>query len=548
MTAIQETGQAWRRVFQDPSKIYSPSTFRDYAPSYDLMWYYYSNQMFDRYNKLSQDYVGRYGLYRGTRFIENPVQLLVDFYAGQVYPGVLTEDGSELPEGVRSAIPFSKDTPDALKSAVAQIWQWSNWQAKKSVEVRYGAALGDAFVEVVDDIEGGKVYLDVLWPGFICDLELDNMGNVKAYIKEYRVEEREMNDRGLYQTVETYLFRKVVDQDVISTYRDNQLVSSTPNIYGFAPAAWIRHSDRGTDHGACAFAGSMPKVDELNSTISIVNDHIKKAMENPRLISTKSPGIIKQYFDNDKRPANTELPTSNASQEEVLIMTADENTKVQSLLGDLNIADAGKEIDRLEHIIEKAHPEINFYQMLRDMTQVTGPGADRIVGDVKARLNEATANYDRANIALFQMATAIAGMRLAEGAGGWAQRTNQQQKFAPFNLDSYKQGNLDMAIMPRPLLTPTRTEQAQEKQTIWQAVKTATDAGVPLETALEDVAGLAPDQIQKLLQAKQKEEEAAQAKFEQQQKVIAQNANQNQPPQANNQQNAQKNVPVAQKG
>jgi hypothetical protein len=504
MVATQDTVQAWKRVFQDPSSIYTPSTFRDYAPSYDLLWYYYSNQMFDRYNKLSQDYVGRYGLYRGMRFIENPVQALVDFYAGQVYPGQLTEDGSELPEGIQSAIPFSKDTPNPLKSAVAQIWQWSNWQTKKSVEVRYGAALGDAFVEVVDDVEAGIVYLDVLWPGFICDLKLDNRGNVKAYVMEYRVEEREIDERGVYQITETYMYRKVVDQDGISIYHDDQLVSATPNIYGFAPGVWIKHSDRGTDHGACAFAGSMSRVDELNSTISIVNDHIKKAMQNPRLISTKTPSSIRQYFDNDKRPANTETPASNANQEEALIMTAPEDTKVQSLLGDLNIADAGKEIDRQERIIEKAHPEINFYQMLREMTQLTGPAADRIIGDAKAKYFEAASNYDTANIKLFQMSVAIAGMRLAEGAGGWAQRTNQQQKFGPYGLESYKQGKLDMAIVPRPLLTPTRTEQAQEKQTIWQAVKTAIDAGVPLESAAEDIAGLTPDQIAKLMQAKQK--------------------------------------------
>ena len=551
MTANTAAYQAWRRVFQDPSTIYAPSTFRDYTPSYDLLWYYYANQMFDRYNKLSQDYIGRYGLYRNIRMIENPVHNLVEFYAGQIYPGVLTEDGSDFPGGVQSAIPFSKKTSSALKAAIAQIWKWSNWQAKKSVEVRYGAALGDVFVEVVDDVEGGKVYLDVQWPGFICDLELDHMGNVKAYVMEYRVEEREIQDNGLYQTVDTYMYRKSVDQESIKIYRDNQLVSSTPNFYGFAPAVWIKHSDCGTDHGSPAITGSMEQVDELNNTLSQVNDQIKRAVQNPRLLSTKSPNMIVRYFDNNKRAASTEIPRPNSDQEEALIMTAPDDTKVQSLLGDLNIADASREIDRLEAIIEKAHPELSFYHMLREMTQLTGPAADRIVGDVKAKVYEAMSSYDNANISLFGMAAAVAGMREDEGAGGWAQRTPQQQKFASFNLDSYKAGNLDMAIMPRPLLTPTRTEQAQEKQTIWQAVKVATDAGVPLETALEDVAGLTPEQIQKLMQAKDKEDAAKQAKFEQQQAAMAQNANQNQgnqPPQQQDKQQQDGKVAVGQKG
>jgi hypothetical protein len=535
MQANTAAFQAWKRVFQDPSTIYAPSSFREYANSYELLWWYYDNQMFDRYNLLSQKYRERYGLYRNIRMIENPVRGLVDFYAARLYPGVLTVDGKKLPEGVQSAIPFSEDTPDALKSAVAQIWTWSNWQSKKSVEVRYGAALGDVFVEVVDDVESGKVYLDVLWPGFVCDLELDKAGNVKAYMMEYRVEERRVNELGLYTIVDTYVYRKMVDQQNITIYHNNQLVSTTPNPYGFAPGVWIKHSDCGTDHGACAFAGSMEKIDELNNTLSEVNDQIKKAVQNPRLLSTGSPSIIKQYFDNDKRAASSDIPHSNVDQEQVLVMTAAADTKVQSLLGDLNIADASREIDRLEALIEKSHPEIGFYHMLREMTYVSAPGALQLVGDVTGKLNETGPNYDRANIALFQMAVAIAGMRANEGAGAWAQRTNQQQKFASFNLDSYEQGNLDMAIMPRPLLTPTRTEQAQEKQTIWVAVKAATDAGVPLEMAVEDVAGLTPDQIQKLIQGKQKEEAAQQAQFEQQQKVIAQNATQNQPPSQPNQ-------------
>jgi hypothetical protein len=453
------------------------------------------------------------------RFLENPVRRLVDFYAGILYPGVLTEDGSELPEGIQSAIPFSKDTPPALRSAIAQIWMWSNWQAKKSVEVRYGAALGDVFVEVVDDIESGKVYLDVLWPGFICELERDKSGNVKSYSLEYRVEVREQDDRGRYRTVNTYMYRKDLDQHSIKYYRDDSLVSSTPNPYGFAPAVWIPHSDCGTDHGACAFAGSMEKIDELNSRVSGVGDQIRKAVENPRLMSTNSPQMITRHLNQDKRPATSQQPQPSTDQESVLIMTAPADTKVQSLLGDLNIADAGKEIDRLEAEIERSHPELSFYHMLREMTQLTGPAADRVVGDVKARVYEAMAAYDQANISLFRMATAIAGMRLQERAGGWSRLDNQQQKFASFNLDSYAKGNLDMAIMPRPILTPTKTERAQEKQAVWNGVNAAIKAGVPLELVLEDE-GWTEQQIAKLVQAKQAEEAKQQQQFEQQQATM----------------------------
>jgi hypothetical protein len=117
------------------------------------------------------------------------------------------------------------------------------------------------------------------------------------------------------------------------------------------------------------------------------------------------------------------------------------------------------------------------------------------------------------------MATAIAGMRLQERAGGWSRLDNQQQKFASFNLDSYAKGNLDMAIMPRPILTPTKTERAQEKQAVWNGVNAAIKAGVPLEFVLADE-GWTEQQIAKLVQAKQAEEAKQQQQFEQQQATM----------------------------
>jgi hypothetical protein len=85
---------------------------------------------------------------------------------------------------------------------------------------------------------------------------------------------------------------------------------------------------------------------------------------------------------------------------------------------------------------------------------------------------------------LFQMAVAIAGFRANSGA--WGPLNRQQVKFAPFDLDSYAQGDLDLAIMPRPVLTPTKMEVATEKQAVWTGVKLAIEAGVPLAMVLKD--------------------------------------------------------------
>jgi len=98
------------------------------------------------------------------------------------------------------------------------------------------------------------------------------------------------------------------------------------------------------------------------------------------------------------------------------------------------------------------------------------------------------------------MIVAIGGFRANSGA--WGTLNRQQQKFKPFDLDSYQRGDLDISIMPRPLLVPTKSEIAQEKQSMWQGVGVAVQqAGVPLEVVLRNE-GWTDDDLAQLGQAR----------------------------------------------
>jgi hypothetical protein len=80
---------------------------------------------------------------------------------------------------------FSKDTNKALKDAVAQLWQWWNFQSLKANIPRQCAALGSVLVELKDDIERGKICCNQEWPGNVAELELDEAGNIQSYAVEY---------------------------------------------------------------------------------------------------------------------------------------------------------------------------------------------------------------------------------------------------------------------------------------------------------------------------------------------------------------------------
>jgi hypothetical protein len=495
MMSLQAGYQAARRVFEDPSTAYQQANYQQQQGVFNLLWAYYDNAIFDKFCRYvnSQQYKANYNLYRNIESLYNPVNSLVEFYAAKMYPGILPIDDTPLPDGISLAIPFSKTTAPELQSAVAQFWQWSNWQANKSLEPRYGAALGSVLVEVVDDLERGKVCADMCWPGNVCDLELDRAGNVKEYVVEYLTSD----DDG------TYLYRKEVDQESFTYFRDGKPYDygdgqEVGNPYGFTPAVWIKHKDMGSLYGAPAMAGMQPKIDKLNELVSHTYDQIHRIIGAP--IGIFASGPIQNLFSTQKRGPTADFVEPSADQESVLMLKGPADGHVESLAGNLDLAAVDLHIGRLLTEIEKRHPEIVFYEQLRAMSQVTGPAAERLMGDVSGRIIDTQAIYDQANIKLFQMAVAIGGYRA--NSGGWGQQLSpQQQKFMSFNLDSYQKGDLNMVILPRPLLTPTKTEKAQEKQMFWTGVNLAVQAGVPLEVVLRDE-GWPEERIAQLGQAK----------------------------------------------
>jgi hypothetical protein len=557
MTQMWNAAQAgWvaaRRAYDEPGLGGQYRSYYRRMSEYDLLWSYYNSSAFDKaarflnsqasgtYGPFLWDrYKANYNLYRNIRLIYNPTTRLVNFYAGQIYPGILSEDGSKLPDGVPLAIPFSEDTSPQLKTAIAQLWTWSNWQQKKAVEVRYGAALGSVLVEVSDDWERGKVCLEVMWPGHVCDLKLDSAGNIKSYAIEYYTYE---DNAGQYR------YKKTVDQDYFKYFKNDEPFdygdgSVVENPYGFVPAVWIKHSDMGGDHGAPVISGSMGKMDELNNLASHVHDQIHKVIGAPILIGSSQK--ITNLFNRVNRGPTSDFLEPTADQENLLMLGGPADAKVSSLAGNLSLADAFTLMVQLITELEGDHPELSFYRELRTMSQVTGPGANRMMGDVETKMLEAQASYDQQNISLFRMAVAIAGFRASSGT--WGPLNDQQKKFLPFNLDSYERGDLEIAIMPRPLLTSTKQERANENLAVWTGVAAVVKAGVPLELVLVEE-GWTDEEIAKLQTIKQQEAADAQAQFEQQQKAMAQN----QPPaqngnqqQDNNQQNGKQ--PVVQKG
>ncbi len=461
--AIANAYAAYKRTYIDPAQALPGSRFSRLGTLYDQWWAYYSGAAFDIGNAAFWSaYKGKYQLYRSIRPLLNPVRRLVGFYSGHIYPGVLSDDGANLPAGTQLAIPFPADMDPTLRAAIAQLWQWSLWQQGKSLMVIYGAALGECLVEVVDAPSRGKVYWRVAHPAEVADLVLNDQGDVQAYALEY--------DYTDSSDGRTHTYRKEVDRERFATYRDRQPFDYSggetgpewPNPYGFVPAAWVRHTVLGGDHGEPCWISQQGKIDELCGLASHIRDQVHKLVDPPIGMAGVSAGTLRRIGEQSAASAaakdTAEVDSGTAARRDGLqLYTMPAEGKVLPIVGDLNIADALEAEKALLEELERDFPELGMYQRLREMSQVTGPGADRMMGDVRARRDEAAANYDAQMIKLHQMGVAIAGFRASSGA--WGVLTEQQRKFLPFGLQSYERGDLDHTILPRPLVPVTEEEQ-----------------------------------------------------------------------------------------
>jgi len=478
---------------------------------YQEKWQIYTGELFEsilRHNPYREDP----SIYQNTKLLWKPVEAIVDFYAGVIYQGPLSTDGKPMPDGTRGAIPIDPQVPepnipetvdgdearsetpngDRLRRAIAELWSAWNWQQQMSLRPMYGAALGDCLTELVDDTDRRFVYPQVVWPGYVKEIELDYVGNVQAYTLEYRVEEKQPNG-----SMKSHLFRKEVTKEDFRYFRDDQPHDEygegavVANVYSFVPAVWDRHRIAAPGHvrGKAATDGTRQALLQLNSIFSHAFDFQRKAFWLPPLMAGggKTGGGSRQVDV-------TGPPTGFNLAETFNYVPVPEGASL--LQPTIDIGQTREMLADLREGILSENPEASFYQQMRQMQQVTAPGAERLMGDVKNRVDLARAGYDAGSVKLFQMALSMCGFR-ANGptwkrdASGRSRPLNRRQMaFLPYDLESFDRGELDLAILPRPIVIPTETERLEVI-----AMKEALSSSYGLEEA-----GLNPDQIASIMQ------------------------------------------------
>lgn len=430
------------------------------ADLYDFRWQCYSGELLAaarQRNPMLRDA----RLYANASLLWSHVEIVVEFYASVIYQGDLSTDGEPLADGTRGAIPIDAQTGrgtdnTALMTALAELWSAWNWRQQMSYRPMYGAALGDVLTELVDVPSAGMVYPRIVWPGYVTEVELDSVDNVKAVTIEHPAQA--VDERG--QVIETYTYRKEVDGEAFRYFKNDRPFdygdgAVVDNPYGFVPAIWDRHriGKPGAVRGRAATDGTIQQLMQLNSIFSHAFDYQRKAFF--------APIIVRGQFGKATRGGTLDLSQPPASVEDRGAVASSFDVLESS--GEIGIAqaqfDVGKTLDMLEFVkdgILAASPEASFYQRLREMSQVTAPGAHQLQGDVVQRVDRARRGYDAQTVKLFQMALSMCGMRA--NSGDWGALTARQKAFTPYTIDSYHAGQMDFGISTRPVVIPTESE------------------------------------------------------------------------------------------
>lgn len=485
---------AWK-AFTDPDAQVRDLTQEQRQQLYGNAWAYYRSTMFSKRN--GEDwtvYLASRDLYKHTRLIYNPVPAIVDFYVDNIWQQAKGETFADLESLIT---PITQKTDPKLAAAIAQIDQWSNFQADAPKIKRYAAATGNVLIEGVDDLEREKVIHRAVWPGYVTFIELNETGDVQAYTLEYDVYDTEARS--------SYRFRKEVTKETFKYFRDDKpfipagkTAAVESNPYGFCFAVWIRHTDDGSDYGfpACV---DFNKVDEVNSLGSHLHDCIHKGIESPKIISAEDEilPLIGATPSTDRKRIIPQDPRLNW-----VVFKAKPGAGVHDLAGDLKLAEANPYLKDCLASFTDDYAELQAATIIRENSQLSGAALERMLGPAQNALNGASPNYNQQLIKLRQMQIAVAGMRI--NGGGWS-TDKQKELFKPYSLRSYSAGDLNFALVRSTLVqsTPEENEDLLTKK----AARASTLEGIVDQQEQLSIAGYSEEQIAEIMARKEKENE-----------------------------------------
>ncbi len=490
-----------------PSSVTNWEAYDTRLWRYNLFDLYAHNAVYTALETAAKMHKFAEGLYKYTRTIYNPVQRSIDAQVGHCYAGALDMETLEA-----GAVPLL-GIDDTLRAALRNVWKWSDWARAKMLYTRTAARYGDAVLKVVDDVQSGKVRLEVLHPGVLRDVEMDGVGFIKRAVIEYLIPDPDFDaTEDGQETQRLVTYREEITQERFATYivrngeatpyafqrsLAGEAVAEWENPYGFVPVTIAKARDEGMTWGLPLYATTLPKIDQLNALASLLADQVQKAV-------IPYFGVFGGRSIKDERTASRSSVVSRLGGGEdghgsersgmYFLHIGDSEARVEPLVVPLDITGALEAVHSILREVEADMPELAFARV-RDLRLESSPAVRAALGDAVARLQEFNANMDAPLIRALQMAVSIGGY-------------NNYPGFEPFDLTDYAAGNLDFSIRERPIIGDELSKQDEisllmqseaAPMLVWRALGLSEDEIAQSEAYAESVASTAVQDLARVI-------------------------------------------------
>jgi len=326
---------------------------------YRLWWAYYDNQIYKSineggYRQFINDRLGSAKV-GGLAGLYNPVERTADVYQ-YVFDGHF---GTDIKINQKLDDDKTPVNPKIL-DPIEQIWKWSNIDSEIELLDRYTPVLGSSGLRVVFEnapaVENRRVYLSVEHPNLIRDVEIDGRGNITQIVLEYDKLEGSMRDD---EPQEWHSYVEYMSKDVFWFQRDGswwnfatqqevetQAEAEVKNLAGFVPYVIVRHRNYGGVFGVPCFYGQEEKIDHINALATHLAQQVHKHVTATWLLEAggPKPDFI-QLGDMNVVYVQRELGQSSAA-------------KMEALVANLNLEQAGSLLDRLQEQLANSMPEL----------------------------------------------------------------------------------------------------------------------------------------------------------------------------------------------
>lgn len=465
--------KAFREEYVSTS-VYNEEDFNDpdaRKVRYDILWSQYENTVYRDIHSWARTYKTRYGLYQYIRSIYNPAYRLGEFWKAHLWGGQLDQNAEEA-----GALPIVADD-EAIRPFIAELWKWSRWSIVKDIVSLHGAIYGDTILRVVDDTELEKVYLEMVYPGLVTDLEKDPFGNIKAYtIEEERLHPVNQSQKVTYRETAEREGQSVVYRTFLNDapYAWNGEASEWAEPYGFIPMVHIQHNDVGFDWGWSELHPARSKMHELDDLASQLSDQVRKAIHSSgyAFIGASAPSTSptpSSYSTRRTTEKSSSLGKPELGREEAnAYYLSSPDARVEPIILPLEVEGFLMHIQEILKDFERDYPELKF-DALRVQGEVSGRALRVARQPVETKVLQRRGNYDDGLKRAVQMALTIGGLR---------------KIFEGINLDSYERGALEFEFADRPVFSNDKFDDYDEELAFWEAAKMAREAGLPLEIFL----------------------------------------------------------------